>query len=361
MSDLDATSALYSARPRIMIEGRERQDLADGVVSLSVHETRDGIYRCEISFVNWGEGGQDVGFLYFDRDLIDFGHSISVEMGEGDTAAEIFSGYITGIEGRFLQERPPEILVLAEDRLQDLRMVRRTRTFEDVTVDDVVGQIAGEHGLQTEIDIDSPTYRVLAQMNQSDLAFIREIARQVDAEVWVSADTLNVQSRARRNSGELSLRYQQRLKEFSVLADLAHQRTHLTVGGWDVAAKEGLAAEVQASAIESELNGGQSGGDILADSFGIRREALAHLTPASNDEAQTFAQSYYRKMARRFITGRGVAEGDGRLRAGAHVALEGIGDLFNGDYYVNDVHHVFSIQQGYQTFISVERAGLGSA
>lgn len=360
MTDLDATSALYSARPRIRVEGIEQQALSDGVVALSVHESEEGIYRCEVSFVNWGELGREVGFLYFNRDSLDFGHTLSIEMGDGDTAAEIFSGRITGIEGRFLQQRPPEILILAEDRLQDLRMVRRTRTFEDVSVTHVIEQIAGEHGLQTEIDLDSPTYRVLAQMNQSDMAFIRERAREVDAQVWITGDTLNAQSRARRSSGELSLRYQQRLKEFSVLADLAHQRTHLTVGGWDVAAKESLEAEVQTSAIQAELNGGESGSDVLAAAFGRRRETVVHLAPASTEEARTMADAYYRRMARQFISGRGVAEGDGRLRAGAQVTLEGIGDLFNGSYYVNAVQHLFSPEQGYQTYFSVERAGLGS-
>ncbi|WP_321415735.1 contractile injection system protein, VgrG/Pvc8 family [uncultured Desulfobacter sp.] len=360
MNDLDVTSSQYSARPRISIQGQNRQDLSDSVTSLSVHESDDGIYRCEVSFVNWGENHQRVDFLYFDRESLDFGHELTIEMGEGDTEAEVFSGRITGIEGLFLQQRSPEILILAEDRLQDLRMVRRTRTFEDVSVDDVIQQIAGEYGLQADIDLDSPTYRVLAQMNQSDLAFIRERVREVDADIWIEGDTLRAQSKARRNNGDFSLRYQQRLKEFSVLADLSHQRTHLAIGGWDIEAKETLEVEVETAAIQPELNGGRSGGEILAASFGRRRETVVHLAPASTDEARTMADAYYRKMARKFVSGRGIAEGDGRLRAGAHVTLEGIGSLFNGAYYINAVHHLFTLQQGYQTFFWVERAGLGA-
>ena len=78
--------------------------------------------------------------------------------------------------------------MLAEDRFQDLRMVRRSRTFEDVSDRDVIEQIAGEHGLTTDVDLDGPTYRVLAQVNQSDLAFLRERARAVDAELWLDGD-----------------------------------------------------------------------------------------------------------------------------------------------------------------------------
>ncbi len=360
MSNLTPTVPLYSARPKIMIQGRENERLSEGTISLSVHECDDGIYRCEVTVGNWGSNSDDVGYLYFGREIFDFGHAISIEIGDGDAAAQIFTGVITGIEGRYTQNRPPEILILAEDRLQDLRMVRRTRTFEDVTVNDVIGDIAGEHGLQTQIDLESPTYRVLAQMNQSDLAFIRERAREVDAEVWIEDHTLHAQARSRRQTNELSLRFRQRLREFSVLADLAHQRTHLAVSGWDVSAKEALETEVSTAAIQAELNAGTSGSQILESNFGQRRETVVHLAPASAEEARTLAEAYYRKAARRFVSGRGVAEGDGRLRVGAQVTLDGVGTLFNGSYYVNEVHHMFTPALGYQTYFSVERAGLGA-
>ncbi len=59
----------------------------------------------------------------------------------------IFSGRITGIEARFPEGGAPSLTVLAEDRFQDLRMTRRTRTFTDVSDADVATQIAGDYGL----------------------------------------------------------------------------------------------------------------------------------------------------------------------------------------------------------------------
>lgn len=359
MSDLAATAALYSARPKLALDGTDEEQLASGLLSLSVHENEEGLYRCELCFGNWGSNSEPVGYLYFDRQTLDFGKRITIDIGDGDAAATIFEGKITGIEGRFTQERPPEILVLAEDRLQDLRMARRTRTFEDMALGDVIEQIASAHGLRTSIDIDSPTYRILAQLNQSDLAFLRERAQAVDAELWIEVDTLHAQARSRRKTGELTLTYGQRLQEFSALADLAHQRTHLTIGGWDVAAKTALDQEADTSVIQSELNGGLSGPKILEERFGRRRDSIVHFAPATTDEARTVAQSLYRKMARRFVTGRGVAEGDGRIRAGSHLTLEGLGDLFSGRYYITEAHHTFSLSEGYRTYFSVERPWIG--
>src|SRR6185369_8408878 len=98
---------------------------------------------------------------------------------------------------------------------QDLRMTRRTRTFTDVSDSDVINQVANEHGLSPNVNASGPTYKVLAQVNQSDLAFLRERARSIDAELWVQGDTLHSQARAERNEGTLEMTYPTTLREFS--------------------------------------------------------------------------------------------------------------------------------------------------
>lgn len=360
MVDVPTTSAFYSARPSLILDGQEGAELARGLHSLSVHETTAGLYSCEATFGNWGTNNGHLGFLYFDRRVLDFGRTLCVEMGDGDAAAKVFEGKIMAIEGRFPQQSPPEILVLADDRLQDLRMIRRSRSFDDVSTRDVITQIAGEHGLATDIDIDGPTYRVLTQVNQSDLAFLRECARAVDAELWIDGNTLYAQSRSRRQTEELSLSYGHRLKEFAVIADLARQRTSLTVHGWSVESKEAIAYESDETAIKSEMNGGQSGSALLKQTCGQRMDMLVHHVPLSLDEAQSLANAHYRSMARQFLTGQALAEGDGRLRAGSHIHLDGLGPLFDGRYYVNEVRHIFDSKNGYRTYFRVERPDLGS-
>lgn len=360
MADLGSTSAFYSARPRVRLGEVNDLSLADGLLTLLVAETTAGLFRCEVTFGNWGTADGGVGFLYFDRRVLDFGKTLAIRVGEGDTEAQIFEGRIMALEGHFPQSRPPEIVVLVEDRLQDLRMTRRTRTFENVSDRDVMRQIASEHGLKTDIDVEGPTYPVLAQVNQSDLAFLRQRAQAIDAEVWVEGKTLHAQARRRRKAGDVTLTYGQGLREFSVLADLATQRTSLTVSGWDVSSKEGVEYEATEATIRGELNGHVSSSRVLQNTLGQRAERIVHKVPFTLREAQSLAEAHYRMMARRFVTGRGVAEGDGRIRVGTHVELDGLGPLFDGDYYVSEVQHTFDGQNGYRTHFAVERPGLGS-
>ena len=67
----------------------------------------------------------------------------------------------------------------------DLRMTRRSRHFEQMSDADVIRQIAQDHGLSAEVDVPGSAHTVLAQVNQSDLAFLRERARAAGVELWV--------------------------------------------------------------------------------------------------------------------------------------------------------------------------------
>jgi phage protein D len=349
------TNAIKVARPTFTVARQEQPSLSQGLLSLLIVESINGLYRCETLFGNWGTIKNSISFLYFERDILDFGKAFNVKLGT-DT---IFDGRIMGLEAHFPEGRQPELMVLAEDRFQDLRMTRRTRTFRDVSDADVFTQIANEHGLSPNVDVTGPSYKVLAQVNQSDLAFLRERARAIDAELWMDGNTLNARSHTKRNGGTLQMTYGNELREFSVLADLAGQRSSVTVNGWDVSSKSGLQYEATDSIISGELNGDTSGASILASALGQRKEALVHTVPLSSREAQAEAEAFFKISARRFVTGRGIAETSSRLRVGNYVQLQGLGPLFSGKYYLSEVRHFFDGNHGIRTEFAAERPGLG--
>lgn len=350
---------IYAARPKFFLDGQEKAGLAEGLLSMQVEETSAGLYRCEAVFANWGSKNGTTDFLYFDRQLLDFGKKLRIEAGGGVGAGQIFEGRITAIEGRFLRERPHEVLVLAEDRLQDLRMTRRTRTFDNVSDATLFQQVASQHGLTANADISGPTHKVIAQLNQSDLAFLRERARAADAELWVSGSTLHVKARSRRNTGDVTLTLGRGLLECSLAADLAGQVSGFSVSGWDVSGKQPIAFKATESALSGELNGDDGGGTLLSAALGVRDQQVVHFAPFTSTEAQALAEAQYRRGARRFVVGHGLAEGDARLRVGAKLTLAGVGPLFNGKYYVSRSRHLFDSKTGLRTQFSAERAGIG--
>jgi len=353
-----ADDLIDDARPTIYLDGQASEDLRQGMLSLLVAEDVHGLFRCEIAFGNQGAAGRGVDFLYFDKTIFDFGKSLRVAY-KGD----LFEGRITGLEARFPSKRPPELVVLAEDALQDLRMVRRTRTFSQKSDADVFNAIADDHQMDKDVSIPGSQHTLLAQVNQSDLAFLRERARATEAELWVTVANgkakLHAKSRNDRKPGSaVKLGWRNELTEFDVLADLAGQRTSVVASGWDVAAKSAVKYEATDSEVRGELGSDDSGASILQSKFGARKESVAHAVPWTQAETETRAKAHFRMAARRFVVGHGVARTSGQLRVGGLVDLDGLGPLFSGKYYLAEVRHRFD-GQGLRTEFSAERAGLG--
>jgi phage protein D len=352
----DDTDVLRSARPTIVVDGEERAELALGLLTMTVHEDTEGLARCEATFGNWGPAGDSTSFLYFDRKLLDFGKDFVVKF--ADTT--LFQGRVTALEGEFPDGAAPRITVLCDDRLQDLRMTRRTRSFENSSDADVLRTIADDHGLTAQIDLSGPTHTVLAQINQSDLAFARERARAAGGELWVEGRTFVAKARpARASANTQELSQGRNLRSFTVAADLAHQRTKVAVSGWDVSSKEGVRHEATDSLLTSELEGGESGPSILATALGARVDAVVHTSARNTSAAEAVANAYFRGIARRFVVGRGTAEGDVNLRVGRKVEITGVGALFSGKYLIVQTRHTFSAAAGYRTDLAVERPALG--
>jgi phage protein D len=350
-----AEPGIKSARPSFKVAGQSVASLSEALIELRIDENLEGLYACEALFGNWGPVGTSTTYLYFDRQTLEFGKDFHVLVGPD----AIFKGRITGLEARFPEGEPPSIAVLAEDRFQDLRMTRRTRTFADQSDSGVMSSIASDHGLTPDVSVNGPQHKVLAQLNQSDLAFLRERARALDAELWIDDRTLSVKERSSRGGATLKLGFGNELREFTVLADLADQRSSVKVTGWDVSGKTALTETASASVISGELKGGDSGPSILGSALAERKETVAHSVPVTSQEAKATSETLFKRRARRFVTGRGLAKTDAKLRVGATATLEGIGPLFSGDYYVTEIHHQFDAAKGARTAFSVERPALG--
>ena len=92
MGDPGTTSSFVAARPIFRVGDTEMPALSDGLITMLVEETTEGLYRCEAAFGNWGTTGNNVGFLYFDRQVFDFGKNFTIDAGEGETAARVLAG-----------------------------------------------------------------------------------------------------------------------------------------------------------------------------------------------------------------------------------------------------------------------------
>ncbi|MER5427930.1 contractile injection system protein, VgrG/Pvc8 family [Streptomyces sp. NPDC002588] len=352
-------STAYVATPAIVLDGQVDTGAVGDLMALVVEETTTGMSWCEATFGNWGMRDSVPGYRYLSGDPIDFGTALAVSFCTDGTDRRVFDGKVSAVQADYPADRPVRVRVFAEDRLQDLRLTRRTRTFDESSTADIVGRVAQEHGLTADADLDGPVRKVTAQLNQSDLAFLRALARSDDAELWLDDTTLRLRRRPDRDAPTVRLDYGGDLLSFSVRADLAHQVTEVAVTGWSVADKAAVHESADALDLAAELGPGErSGSALLASAFAERSERIVRSVPLAADDARALARAAYLERARRFVCGTGTTAGDPALRVGVRVALSGLGGLFDGEYAVCRVRHEYGLAQGYRTEFDVERAGL---
>jgi len=358
---MSATAVAYVSTPVISLAGQADATLTSDLLSLITEETIVGMAWCEARFNNYGYRNGSSGYLYLGRDRIDFGTQIGVTFRTGDQTRQVFTGKVSAIQADYPAVDPAQVLVFAEDGLQGFRLTRRTRSFEDSSTADIANQLASEHGLTPSVDLDGPTRSVVTQVNQSDLAFLRALARADDGEVWLDGTSLHLSARPDRDGGSFDLSYGGSLVSLSVRADLAGQCTQLTVAGWDVAGKDPIAESAGASVLGGELGGDTAGASILSTAFGQRPETIVRAAPLAADDAAALAKAAYLERARRFVCGTGLSYGTALMRVGSRVTLSGLSGLFDGSYYVSRTRHVFDVAEGYRTEFDVERPGIGAA
>lgn len=349
---------VYSSRPTIRVDEQDFDRAGRLLLAMDMQEQEGGLSALQLRFSNVAsdpEGGAD--FAFEDEAELSLGASIAVYAGDRDAPQEIFRGVITGLEADFPAREPPELLVLAEDRLQSARMTRRTRTYRDMSIADLSREIASNLGLESTITGFADTSSTWVQLNESDLAFLRRILRRVDGDLQVVSEELHVSPRKDVQRGALELELFSQLQSVKFIADLSDQVSEVTVSGWD--AIRGQRISATSTGANPGPGEGRSGARILADTLGERSEHVGHILVATDEEARQLADTVFDQRARRFVCAHGRAEGNPGLRVGSNVRLTGVSARFENTYYVVAACHRFDVENGYQTQFKAESHSLG--
>jgi len=360
------TELYYNSEPVFRVGGQP-VGLARDAIRIEVCETTEGLKTLSLWLLAQGPkpGAEQADLLYLDGQTLDFGKTVEVAVGSGPDARTIFKGEISAIEANLVEGQDPEVRVFAEDKLMRLRMSRGCRTYENRSDADVARAIADLHGLRAQVAADGPTYDYVQQWNQSDLAFLRERARLIQADLFVRDDVLYFQSRGNRRATAVTLVQGENLISAQVRADLAHQRSKVAVSGFDAQARDQINAEAGPAAIKAEVASGRTGQDVLKNAFGFdesKGEGVSlrvREAPLKGGEADAWARAETLRRARSFVSVTGMTNGSPDLEVGSALTLARVGRPFNGSgYYTTSVRHCWDRATGHRTHFEAERATL---
>jgi uncharacterized protein len=261
-------------------------------------------------------------------------------------------------------------MVYAEDAMMRLRMTRRMRTYTKVKDQDIARQIADANGLKSKLAADGPEFDVVQQVNQSDLAFLRERARRIQAELWCEGETLHFSTRDKRKGTKVQLVKGGHLLSVRLLADLAHQRSEVHVTGFDSATAEVIDERVDDEVVTQESGKGRTGPQVVAMALGPGRElgegGRSKPWPLSfrfrdvaqtGEQARAWARAEMLRRARAFVTVEGLTSNTPELVVGSLVELQDVGRPFSGGgYYVTRFCHTYEHKSGLRTRFTAERS-----
>ncbi|HWX65695.1 MAG TPA: hypothetical protein VNZ27_04620 [Rhodanobacter sp.] len=152
------------------------------------------------------------------------------------------------------------------------------------------------------------------------------------------------------------LRWGASLTEFKPTLTTARQVRSVTVNGWDRTRKKAIT--VKASLSDRDLNVNTDMHKLIG-ACDPREEIVVDKPVHTEREAKQIAQAILKDRVKEIVKASATCVGLPDLRAGRKVVIEGLGERFNGSYFVTDSTHTIN-DSGYITKFNARREVTGN-
>jgi phage protein D len=341
-------NAFQNSRPTFLVNGELREDLQESTTGLVINLPLQGCAHAEITLTDWGtpEDEDDADHLFTDLLL---GSEIEIAFGE-EGEHTVFVGDVTAVEEQY-GDGAPTLALLLQDALHKLGRIRQSHSYEDMSPNDVVEQIANNAGLSTNIQV-STLVNHWNQINESELAFLLRFCGRFDVAARIDDGQLRAKPEE-ADADPIELTINDNVTRARFIADLNHQPSQTRVQGFNPANAStvdfdasDMMPEPSDTSAKSELNNlGWSVDEIVAMPFA-----------RSQAEAETYAKAHFTTQAKRFIQADLTCQGEASLKSGREVLLTGTSSRFEGTYRIVHCTHKFTSQTGFETSLKLNKA-----
>jgi phage protein D len=276
---------------------------------------------------------------------VEIGQTVKVKLGEGGVL--LFTGDVTAVEPSWTGEGITTLTVRALDQTHRLARGRKTRWFENKKDSDVAQTVGKDCGLSLEVEGTTEVHPYILQRNESDLAFLKRLAARNNYQVAVTEGKLIF--RPAKTSGDgVTLTMGSNIRSVRMQMNSQDMVSKVVVRGWDPREKKEIVGTATTGDIEA-IGKGEKGADIAKSKFGETTAYITDVPVATQAQANELAKSEMNRLARQFVHGTGVANGNDKLRAGTIVTFEGLPGGHKGGFYIVSSRHVITPTNGYVT------------
>lgn len=283
------------------------------------------------------------------------GDDVSAKIGAAES--DYFQGQIISLEPSFQVEGTSAMNIRCMDKTHILGRGRKTRFFENMKDSDVVQQVGAEAGISVNAEATDETHPYILQRNESNLTFLKRLAARNNYMLRVEQGKLRFH-KAQFSGSVYTIKMGDNLRSMRYSYNTNDMVQKVVVRGWDINKKEAIVGIATTGDIDKI-----GGGELGADKSGMFGDSTAYITDVpvfSQGAANLLAKAEINRIARGFLRGSMIIQGNEKVRANTIVTIEGVQAGFNGEVFVVATRHVISEREGYTTEVQFCSTSLGT-
>jgi Rhs element Vgr protein len=281
------------------------------------------------------------------------GTEIEIKAGYHSQDNTIFKGIVIR-HGLRVGSAGAELVVECRDASVKMTVGRKNAFFLDSKDSDILSKIIGSYsGITADVGSTSAQHKEVVQYYSTDWDFVLTRAEANGLLAIADDGKLSIKAPDSSSSAVLSIEYGDSMLEFRADMDARTQLSSVQASAWDMASQ----ALFQSSGANPSVSAqGNISASTLASVIGANDYALQSPAALQVADLKAWADGQMLRSWMSKITGLVKFQGNATVKPGTVIQLQGVGDRFNGNAYVNAVTH--AIEGG--TWVTTAGIGLSA-
>ncbi len=265
------------------------------------------------------------------------GNTITIEAGYDSKNEVIFKGIITKQSIRVHGAEGAVLVVECRDEAVKMIVGRKSVTYAKKKDSDIMSTIIGNYsGLTANVSATTTEWPEQVQYYATDWDFILARAETNGMIVTTLNGKVSVFPPDNDTTSVLEIAYGNNLLEFNASLDSVTQLGSAKGTSWDFTQQKTASGD----ASSSYAGPGNLSSKKLSEVVGLSNYELQTTAPIQASDLTTWSKAALVKSAYSKIQGEVMFQGSNLVDPGKYITLAGLGDRFNGDHIISNVHHV---------------------
>ncbi|WP_430410646.1 type VI secretion system tip protein VgrG [Kordia sp.] len=267
------------------------------------------------------------------------GAKITIEAGYDSTNETIFEGIVTKQSIRIHGAEGSVLVVECRDEAIKMVVGRKSITYAKKKDSDIMSTIIGNYsGLSASVTATTTEWPEQVQYYTTDWDFLLARAETNGMIVTALNGKVAVAEPDAETSSVLTITYGDNLLEFNAALNAVTQLGSAKATSWDYTQQKTASGEAQSS----YAGPGNLSSKKLSEVVGLSDYDLQSTAPIQSADLTNWSKAALVKSAYSKIQGNVKFQGSNLVDPAKYITLAGLGDRFNGDHIISNVHHVIA-------------------